>query len=133
MNKRVGRFLALCLPILLLFAGCQPADKSVIPVTGGESAPVPAQVEMARENILEYVISSSRLATAPPSADWQLDGGEQREGEYRFRSGDWLMVIWLVDSQEGKQRVIIVNKVEKASWCGYVEPDGHVVDTAYTR
>ena len=133
MNKRVVRFLALCLPAVLLFAGCRSADQTLISATGAEDIPIPAMVEQARDKVLEYVISSSRLAAAPSGTDWQLDRGEHSEGEYRFRSGDWLMVIWLADAQEGNQRVVVINKAEKVSWCGYVEPDGHVVDTAYIR
>ena len=124
MNHRIIRLFSLCMPAILLFAGCAPKDKPFMPVTGA------AMVEQARKNVLEYVISSSRLATAPPSADWQLDNEEQRQGEFHFRSGDWLMVIWLADA-DGNQQVIISNNVEKAFWCGYVTPDGHVVDTAY--
>ena len=89
--------------------------------------------KLARENVLEYVISSSRVPTAPPRADWQLDGGKQLNGEYRFFNGDWVMLVWLADADEENQRVIIINKVENVAWREYVAPDGHVVDTAYYR
>ena len=126
MNHRIIQLFSLCMPAILLFAGCAPKDKPFMPVTGA------AMVEQARKNVLEYVISSSRLATAPPSADWQLDQWEPLEGEYRFRSGDWLMVIWLANADQENQRVVIINKVESAYWCGHVQPDGHVVDNSYT-
>ncbi|MBI3150862.1 MAG: hypothetical protein HYZ21_01905 [Chloroflexi bacterium] len=118
--------------VIFLLTSCLSGDRRSIPVTGGEDASAPALVELARENVLEYVISS-RLPTAPPSADWQLDNGEQLAGEYRFRSGDWLMIISPAERHEGNQRVVIINNVENISWCGYVELDGHVVDTAYIR
>jgi len=131
MNKRVVRFLALCLLVVPPFAGCRSVEQTLIPVTGADV--VPAQIELARDNVLEYVISSSRLANSPPSANWQLDVEEQLEGEYHFRSGNWLMVIWLADADEENRRVIIFNQAENAFWCGYVAPDGHVVDTTYMR
>ena len=89
--------------------------------------------KLARENVLEYVISSSRVANIPPSANWQLDDGQQLNGECRFCNGDWVMLVWLADAQEENERVIIINKVENIAWRGYVAPDGHVVDTAYYR
>ena len=133
MSHRNVHLFVLCIPPILLFARCLPNRQFVIPVTGEETAPVPALVEMAEENVLEYLISSSRLAIAPPGTDWQLDDGERQEDEYRFHSGDWLMVVWFDDAADAKQRVVIINKVEKASWCGYVESDGKVVDTSFTR
>jgi hypothetical protein len=133
MNHRIV-CLPLCLLAILLLTGCLPKDQPPIPVTGAEEASISALTELARENVLEYVISSSRVATAPPSsADWQLDGEQQLNGEYRFCSGDWTMLVWLADAQEKNQRVIIINKVENVAWRGYVKPDGHVVDTAYYR
>ena len=133
MNRRVVRFLVLCLPVLLLFAGCQSEDKSIIPVTGKDSPIVPAQVELAHENVLEYVISSSRIADIPSSENWQLNHDKQTEGEYRFSSTTWLMIVWSADDQEENQKVVIQNQAKHAFWCGYVRPDGHVVDTSYTR
>ena len=133
MNDRMIRLFTLCMTAILLLAGCASKEQPSIPVTGAEDASIPAMIEPARENVLEYIISSSRLTNAPPSAEWQLDKDEQLEGEYHFRSGDWLMVVWLADTDEKNQRVIISNKAENAFWCGYVRPDGHVVDTAYIR
>ncbi len=129
MNHRIIQLFALCMPAILLLAGCAPKDKTSIPVTGPQDASVPAMTERARKNVLEYVISSSRLTTVPTSADWQLDNEEQRQGEFHFRSGDWLMVIRLADDES--QQVFISNQVGKNFWCGYVAPDGHVVDTTY--
>lgn len=132
MVKRVVRFLALCLPVLLWIVGCQSSDKSFIPVTGKDAAAMPAVVEQARIHVLDYVVSSSRLTNIPKTGNWQLDE-EQTEGEYHFSSGDWQMTVWMADAQDENERVIIRNKTEHAFWCGYVAPDGHVVDTAYTR
>jgi len=132
MNHRIV-CLPLCLLAILLLTGCQPKEHSLIPVTGAEDASIPVLTKLARENVLKYVISSSRIATAPPSADWKLDSGQQLNGEYCFRSGDWTMLVRLADANQENQRVIIINKVENVAWRGYVAPDGHVVDTAYYR
>ena len=117
----------------MLLAGCLHNDQFVIPVTGKEDTAVPVLVEMAKENVLGYLISSSRLATDPPDTDWQLDQEEQQEGVHRFHNGDWLMAIWFNDANDERSRVVIMNKVKNISWCGYVESDGHVVDTAWIR
>ena len=132
MNHRLA-YLPLCLLAILLLTACQSKDQPLIPVTGAEDATIPVLTRLARENVLEYVISSSRVPTAPPSADWQLDDGQQLNGEYCFRSGDWVMLVWLADAQNENERVIIFNQVENVVWRGYVAPDGHVVDTAYYR
>lgn len=91
MNKRVVRFLALCLPVVLLFAGCRFADQTLVPATDVEDIPIPAMVELARENVLEYVISSSRLAVAPSGTDWQLYRGSNRKESTVFAAatGSW--------------------------------------------
>ncbi len=133
MNHRFLYLVSLCLSVTLLLAGCLPEGQSLIPITGAEKASVPASVGQARENVLAYLASSSRLAAAPPNADWQLDGGEPLDGEYRFRSGDWLMVVRLANNRDENQQIVIINKIEKAYWCGYVKPDGQVVDTVYIR
>ena len=132
MNHRLVS-LPLCLLTILLLTSCQTNDQPLIPVTGAEDASIPMLTQLARENVLEYVISSSRVPTVPSSVEWQLDGGKQLNGEYRFRSGDWVMLVWLADADEENQRVIIINKIENVAWRGYVAPDGHVVDTAYYR
>ncbi len=132
MNHRLV-YLPLCLLAFLLLTACQPKDQPFIPVTGAEDASIPMLTKLARENVLEYVISSSRVPTTPPNTDWQLDGGKQLNGEYRFCNGDWVMLVWLADAKEENQRVIIINQVENVAWRGYVAPDGHVVDTAYYR
>lgn len=129
MNHRMVCLISLCLSAILLFTGCANTDQSFIPITGQESR-IPAAVELARGQVLEYVVSSSGLATALSGLKWQLDD-EQFEGEYRFHSGDWLMVIWQADAGEENRRVVIINKAEHVHWCGYVRPDGGVVDTSY--
>ena len=133
MNHGIPRLFSLCMPVVLLLAGCQPKLKTIVPVTGVKETTLPALVEQSRASVLEYVLSSSRLANLPSEADWQLDTNQASEGLYRFRSGDWLIMIWLADADEGNQRVIILNKAENASWGGYVTPDGDVVDTSYSR
>jgi hypothetical protein len=119
--------------VVLLLTGCQPENKaSTIPVTGGENISAPAVVHLARDNALEYVISSSRLATIPPATDWQLEGDRSPDGEYRFRSGDWLMIVRLANGNENQQ-IMIINQIEGLYWCGCVKPDGTMVDTSLLR
>jgi hypothetical protein len=129
MNHRMVCLIALCLSAVLLFTGCAKNDQSLIPITGQESG-ITAAVEEARGQVLEYVVSSSGLATALSGLEWQLDD-RQYEGEYRFRSGNWIMVIWSADADQESQRVVIFNKAENVQWCGYVSPEGVVVDTSY--
>ena len=133
MNKRILFSLILCLPVVLWIASCQTTedgDRAIIPVTGKNA--VPATVELARENVLEYVISSSRVANIPPSSEW-ISSGESTAGEFHFVSGDWLMIVLFEEGQEANQRVFLRNQAKHAFWCGYVDSDGHVVDTTYTR
>lgn len=120
MNQWIVRLFFLC--AVLLLTGCQPQIQKLLPITGVEEVSLAAPAELARESVLQYILSSSRLET-----------GKQAEGEYRFRSGDWLMLIRSADTGDAIQKVLIINPVEKASWTGYVTADGHVVDTAYGR
>jgi hypothetical protein len=125
---------SLCLLLALLsLTGCLLREQPLIPFTDTQDASIAALTELVRNNVLDYVISSARVANAPPGAEWKLDDGRQLNGEYRFRSGDWTMLVWPADVHEGNQRVVIINKVENVAWCGYVKPDNHVVDTAYYR
>jgi hypothetical protein len=132
MNRGKLFLFALCMSGLLGLASCQSQAPTILPVTGLQQV-APAQVILARDNVLEYVLSSSRLAGLPQSADWQLEAGEASEKEYGFCSGDWQVRVWLADADDGNHTVIIINKVNHTSWTGYVTPKGHVVDTAYGR
>ena len=133
MNQWILRLFSLCLCAVLLLTGCQPQIQKLLPVTGVEEVSLAAPAELARESVLQYILSSSRLETLPPSENWQVETGEQTEGEYRFRSGDWLMLIRLAGAGETNQKVILFNQIQQASWTGYVTADGKVVDTAYGR
>ena len=133
MNRWTRSLSSLGIIIILLLTACQPKAQKLLPVTGSKDISLSAPAELARDNVLGYILSSSRLANLPAGADWQLDAAEQSEGEYHFRSGDWLMLIRSADSGESIQRIVILNPVEKASWTGYVTADGRVVDTAYGR
>lgn len=133
MNRWTRSVFSLGIMIVLLLTACQPKAQKLLPVTGSKNISLSAPAELARDNVLGYILSSSRLANLPAGADWQLDAAEQSEGEYHFRSGDWLMLIRSADSGEAIQRVVILNPVEKVSWTGYVTADGRVVDTAYGR
>jgi hypothetical protein len=125
------RLFVLCLSLCLFLSACKPQVPSFVPVTGVKSNPVPMQVETVRSSVLKYVTSSERLAALPGDAEWQME--ERSEKEYRFRSGDWLIVIWPADADDGNQRIVILNEVEKAAWTGYINADGRVVDTYYAR
>jgi hypothetical protein len=132
MNHGKLLLFALGLPVLLLLTGCQSKAPTIVPVTGPQQA-APALAVLARDSVLEYVLSSSRLTSLPKDADWQLDVSKGSEKDFCFRNDDWLMMIRLADADDGNQFVIIINKVSHASWIGYVTPNGHVVDTTYGR
>jgi hypothetical protein len=132
MNQRMIRVAAIFTSVMLL-AACQSEAQTFIPLTGsGKNESMPAEVQLARESVFSYVVSA-RFASIPAQADWNLDDGHEVENEYRFRSGDWLMVIWAADDADQNQRVVIFNPIEKISWSGYFAPDGRVIDTAYGR
>lgn len=133
MNRWTRSVFSLGIMIVLLLTACQPKAQKLLPVTGSKDISLAAPAELARDNVLGYILSSSRLANLPASTDWQLDAAEQAEGEYRFRSGDWLMLIRLAGEGETNQKVILFNQIQQASWTGYITPDGRVVDTAYGR
>jgi hypothetical protein len=95
---------------------------------------VPASVTQTQNSVLAYLTTTSRLAPIPPpSTDWQLDSVEQLEVEYHFHSGDWHMVIHLANGTHKNQQIVIINIIENAYWCGYVKPDGQVLDTTYNK
>lgn len=133
MNRWTRSLLSLGILMDLLLTACQPKAQKLLPVTGVEEVSLAGPAALARDYVLEYILSSSRLAHLPSGADWHLDAAEKSEGEYHFRSGDWLMLIRSAGVGESIQRVMIINPVEKASWTGYVTADGKVVDTAYGR
>ena len=134
MNHWILRLFPFCMPAVLLLGGCQPKpDTSFLPVTGAEDVSLPAEIALARDNVLDYLLASSRLSGLPAKDDWLPAGEESRQGEYRFRSEDWLLVIWPPGQADENQRVILVNSMGKAVWVGHVTPKGQVVDTAYNR
>jgi hypothetical protein len=132
MNNRVVYFLALCLLVLTLSAGCAAEGRQILPVNGGEAPLSSAEIESVRDTVLGYLLTSSRLATLPAGDSWQLDGKAGSNGEYRFTSGDWYMIVWPA-ADIGHHHVVIINRNEGSFWCGYVKPGGSIVDTAYTR
>jgi hypothetical protein len=133
MNKGTILWLTLCFPVILFSLGCQSPKQELIPITGDVNSPAPEQIKLARDNVLEYIISSSRLADIPGSAEWQLDIERQVNGQYFFHSGNWLMIVWAADADNENKQVVIHNKAENIFWCGYVKPNGQVKDTSYTR
>jgi|GEM_PF-3236463 len=135
MNHGIQRLFSLCFAAALLLAGCQSQsqERTFLPITGGEEVARPAAVEIVRTQVLDYLLSSARLPGIPPSADWQPESGEAPEGEYRFRSGDWLMMIRSATTENDNQQVLLINEADRATWSGYITPDGRLVDTAYYR
>jgi hypothetical protein len=133
MDRWTRSLLSLSLFTVLLLVACQPKPQTFLPVTGGKDVSLALPAELTRDLVLDYVLSSSRLVSLPPATDWQLDAAAASENEYRFRSGDWLMLVRLPDARHPNRQVLLLNQVEPASWTGYVTPDGHVVDTAYGR
>lgn len=131
MNRWTICLLSVCIAALL--AACQPKAQKLLPITGAQEAALIAPAALARDHVLQYLVSSSRLVTLPPSTDWQLMEGEGPQREYEFRNGDWLMLVRMADSRYAHQEVILINQVAQASWSGYITPDGRVVDTAYGR
>lgn len=130
MNQSIRRFIGFLVLGVFLMGACQSESPALLPVTGSNNkSSLPAQVSLAQEQVLDYVLAS-RLAGVPTYADWELQD-IQNENEYHFRSGDWHMVIWAKEEQH--QRVVIVNRVEHVSWTGYLAPDGRVVDTNLGR
>lgn len=131
MNHRPIGALSLCLIAALLLTGCLSEDQMLAPIAGIKEVTVPVLIVQSQNNVLAYVTSSVRLPAVPPSKDWQLERGEQSQGEYHFRSGDWRMTVWLPSSTDGNQHIVIFNSTIHIYWCGYIKPDGLVVDTAF--
>ena len=131
MNQRIWSLFFRYMSAVLIVAGCQSRTQKLVPVTGAEEISLPTRAELVRNNVLDYLLASSRLAGIPARADWQAETGSPTGGESRFRSGDWLMLIRA--GEDGKQEVLLLNDVEQVFWSGYLRPDGGVVDTAYGR
>ncbi len=127
------RLFALCLSLILLLSACKPHLTSLVPVTSGRVASVPAKVELARDTCLKYVASSARLAALPLDENWQMEPNPVSDHEFQYHNGNWLIVIWLADTDEGNERVVILNRAKNTAWTGYVTANGSVVDTYYTR
>jgi len=123
----------ICIAVIFLITGCLSESEASIPITGGLDASVPVMVGSARDTVLDYVISSARLAAIPSSTEWHLDDKTRAEGDYRFRSGDWLMIVQMAGNSNKDQRVMIINHLEGIYWCGCVHPDGTVMDTSLRR
>lgn len=128
MNQRM-----LCLFILIVLSalglvGCASGQQA----SNLEGVVLPVAVKSAQANVLEYVNSTSRLSSVPASADWQLDKNASSNGKYRFFNGNWMMIIFPA-AKDGMQQVIIMNMAQDASWCGFIESDGDIVDTCLSR
>lgn len=128
MNQKVFGLLVLFVFAAFGVVGCVSGQQT----SNLEGVVLPAAVKLAQLNVLEYVTSASRLPAVPSSADWQLDKDTSSNGEYRFYSGSWRMIICPA-VKAGVQQVIITDTAKDASWCGFIEPDGDIVDTCFRR
>jgi hypothetical protein len=133
MEHKLTCLLLVCALALSLLAACSGSDEPVILDTGGTGALVPADVEAARSEALEYVLSVSRLAALPLVESWQSEAGTAPVGEYHFTSAEWHMVVRAAEPSSGRLHVVIASADGRAFWCGYVKPDGGVVETSLTR
>lgn len=112
-----------------MLAGCASQGETA---TVGAAA-VPAPIRAAQGQVLAYVTSSARLADVPAVDEWLADEDIPPDGSYRFQSGDWRMLVWSAVDRNGHRKVLILDQARGAFWCGYVAPDGSVVDTALLR
>lgn len=126
------RLFVLSLSFVLLLTGCRSQAPAFLPVTSGDNVSVPTKAEQARKNVLGYVLSA-RLTNMPMDADWQMEAGQKTEHQYRFKNSDWHILVWLTDTDDGNQHVVILDPKGTACWAGYVKSDGTVVDTSYIR
>ena len=95
---------------------------------------LPDLVKLQQENILEYVSASpSHLDLVPSISNWRWEGSGRTNGEYRFSSGSWLMVILPANLEGGDQEVLIIERGSHTSWCGRISPDGEIEDTCLRR
>lgn len=129
MRSRTLRWFMLWLAAWGILAGCASQGETA---TVGAAA-VPAPIWTVQGQALAYVTSSARLAGVPAVDEWQVDEGAQPDGLYRFQSGDWRMLVWSAVDGNGHRKVLILDQARGAFWCGYVAPDGSVVDTALLR
>lgn len=132
MNPVAIRFLVLGLSVALL-TGCASKDQIFIPVTGEDTAFVPAEVVSAQDSILDYAPTSSNLDGLPSKFEWHLAEAVPMQGDYHFISGNWEMCVDLSTANDENREVMIINKVEKVYWCGHVKPDGTVQATCLLR
>ena len=133
MNQRAIRLIVIVMWAAVLLAGCLPKNP---PSHLGSSAvlfTVPDLVRSEQKSVLEYVTTSSRLTSLPPSTAWLLDKETNPQDEYRFYSGNWLMIIYQTAKEDGNQQVVILDTVHDSSWCGYIKPDGQIIDACLRR
>jgi hypothetical protein len=133
MNPKVIRLLVIFTCAALVLSGCLPDPQASHLGAGAVLYTVPDLVRSEQKSVLEYLTTSSRLTSLPPSAAWSLDKATVTDGEYRFCSGDWLMIIYQAAADDGEQQVVIIDTVHDSSWCGYIKPDGQIIDSCYRR
>jgi hypothetical protein len=131
MNLGIARFSTVCLCIIVLLTGCQPAGASSIPVTGAEIS-IPEEIGLSRDTALNHLASSS-LKNIPNSLAWQLESGMYAGGEYHFVSGNRKLIILSAHGGSENQHIMLIDQVDKQYWCGIIKPDGSVVDTCLLR
>ena len=136
--KRV--FFAVCLIVVSLLSGCSTKAQSVvIPVTGkaASDAAIASSLHTC-EQVLDFIdMKSDTLASHPqiPAMDqWILTiQPDTRDGvppQFKYTSGDWVMIVRQSASDSNKYVVAVTNAAEGYYWCGYKNADGNIIDAS---
>ena len=130
-------FFAVCLIVASLLSGCS-AKPDVIPVTGKAASDAAIATSMHTcEQVMDFIdIESDTLPNhpqLPPMDQWTLtintDTREDIPPQFRYTSGDWVMIVRQSTSDSNKYVVAITNSAQGYYWCGYKNADGNIVDT----
>lgn len=130
MSPKSIRLFALIAFVVPFFTGCLPKGQ-ISDLDAEAKNSTSERMKLTQMNVLEHLISAHQVSV-PPIEEWQAEAGMRSNGEYRFRSGGWKMMIVPI-AGEGNQRVVIIDPENGTFWCGFVEPDGDIADTCLMR